>query len=296
MPHKKTREKTLTCFLFTLPALVLYTMFLVFPVSQGFIYSFMDWSGLSKPHDFVGLKNYTMLFTDSRIINSFLFTFRYALILVIAILLFATTLALILHQVIKGKQRTFFRSVFFFPAVLSAITVGMTWNEIFYRVIPAIGSSLGIERLSVNILGDPKLAIYGLLIIHIWQGLAIPFVLILSGLQNIPVELYEAASIDGASPFQAFYRITIPFLLPVMNVVFVLVLKSGIMVYDYISATTGGGPANSTESIAVLIYQLSYRSLKMSYALSLSIVALCVIILVSVLQMKASSRVEVDQL
>jgi raffinose/stachyose/melibiose transport system permease protein len=294
--RKKISEKSLTYFLFTAPAVLLYTWLLVIPVSQGIYYSMTDWSGLSKNIRFIGLSNYISMFSDKRILHAFGFTFQYSLLLLVCVLSLATILALILHYVLKGRSKTFFRSIFFFPAVLSLIVVGMTWNEILFRVIPPIGEALGIDWLSVNILGNPSTAMYGILLIHIWQGTATPFVLILAGLQNIPSDLYEAAIIDGASPFQTFRKITIPFLLPTFNVAFVMVLKAGLMVFDYIRSTTGGGPARATESVAILIYDLSYQSLKMSYALAMSMVVLIIIIVITFLQMKASSKVEVGQL
>ena len=293
---KRFSEKNVTHFLFTAPAVFLYTWLLVIPVSQGIYYSMTDWSGLSKDIHFIGLKNYIELFKDKRILSAFGFTFRYSILLLVCVLFLATVLALILHYVLKGRSKTFFRSIFFFPAVLSLIVVGMTWNEILFRVIPPIGEALGIEWLSVNLLGNPSTAMYGILLIHIWQGTATPFVLILAGLQNIPGDLYEAAIIDGASPFQAFRKITLPFLLPTFNVAFVMVLKAGLMVFDYIRSTTGGGPARATESVAILIYDLSYQSLKMSYALAMSMVVLIIIIAITCIQMKASSKVEVGQL
>lgn len=289
-------EKNLTYFLFTAPAVLLYTLLLVIPVFQGIYYSMTDWSGLSKNIKFIGLANYAKIFSDKRVLHAFGFTFKYSLLLLVCVLSLATILALILHYVLKGRSKTFFRSIFFFPAVLSLIVVGMTWNEILFRVVPTIGQALGVEWLSVNILGSPVTAMYGILLIHIWQGTAIPFVLILAGLQNIPTDLYEAAIIDGASPFQTFRKITIPFLLPTFNVAFVMVLKAGLMVFDYIRATTSGGPARATESVGILIYDLSYDSLKMSYALAISMVVLLVIIAITFVQMKASSKVEVGQL
>ena len=170
---------------------------------------------------------------------------------------------------VTKKLRTFYRSIFFFPAVLSLVTVGLTWNQILYRVLPAIGEMLHIEWLSNNLLGSPDTAIWGVLIVNIWQGTAIPFVMMLAGIQNVPGDLYEAARIDGARPFQIFLKITVPFMLPVINVAFVMVLKSGLTVFDYIQAMTGGGPMQTTESAGVLIYQLAFSDSKAGFCVLL---------------------------
>lgn len=270
--------------MFTLPAVVLYCIFFVSPVLSGIFYSFTDWNGITRKYSFIGFSNYLKLFGDSRLKNSLTFNFKYVLILVTVILFFSFLLALLLNSNIRF--RTMFRSFYFFPAVLSLITVGLIWNEILYRAIPVIGKYFGIEFLSSNILSSPKTAIFGIAIVHIWQGTAIPTVLLLAGLQSIPKDLYEAATIDGANIFQKVINITVPLLLPIFNVVIVLVLKSGLTVFDYISALTDGGPAGATESIAYLIYNEAFIEMKFSYAITQSLIIFIIIAIASTIQFK----------
>jgi len=205
-------------------------------------------------------------------------------------------LALIVNYAIGNRARTFFRSLFFAPVVLSLITVGLIFNEIFYRIIPQLGQILGIELLSKNILGNSKTVIFGILIVNIWQGVGIPFVMLLAGLQNVPADIYEAATIDGANPTQVFTRITIPFLLPVINVAFVLTFKNGLTVFEYIQAMTEGGPMRSSESLGYLIYKIAFWEVQMNIAMSLSVALLIIVSVVSYAQIKISSRFEVGQL
>ena len=134
---------------------------------------------------------------------------------------------------------------------------------------------------------------YGILITHIWQGVAIPTVLVIAGLQTVPEELKEAAALDGASAFQVFRYITIPFLLPVISMILVLVLKDGLMVYDYVLALTTGGPAGATESITMLLFKQGFEELKFSYAISQAITVAIVIIAVSILQISLTNRKKV---
>jgi raffinose/stachyose/melibiose transport system permease protein len=186
--------------------------------------------------------------------------------------------------------------MFFAPVVLSLITVGLIFNEIFYRIIPQLGQFIGSDILSKNILGNPKTVIFGILIVNVWQGVGIPFVMLLAGLQNVPSDLYEAAIIDGAATLQVFSRITLPFLLPVLNISFVLTFKNGLTVFEYIQAMTEGGPARSSEAVGFLIYKLAFWEYKMSNAMAISVVLLIVISCVSLLQIKLASRFEVGQL
>lgn len=283
-------------FIITIPAVFLFTLLFTVPVLQGIFYSFTNWNGLAKTYDFIGLDNYIKMFQDNRVMSTFGFTARYTFILVLVVLTLAMIIALILAYFVSKKLTVTLRSIYFFPAVLSMVVVGLVFNEIFYRVVPQIGQALGIGWLSQNILGSIDLAIYGILFVNVWQGTAIPFVLFLTGLKSIPRDIYDAALVDGATPFQIFTKITIPFLLPTINVAFVLTLRSGIMVFDYIQAMTGGGPVRATESASVLIYNLSFLSGKMGYATSISTVMLLVIALISLVQINISKRFEVGQI
>ena len=293
---KLNRKATITYTMLTIPALILYIVFWLVPLVIGINYSFTDWNGLKTSYSYVGLKNYLSVFAQDRTRSSLLFTAKYSVLLVIFVMAISMILTLMLTYVVAMRLRTAFRSIFFFPAVLSMITVSLTWNQIFYRVLPAIGQSLHIEFLSQNLLGNPKTAMWGILIINIWQGIAQPFVILLAGIQNVPKDQYEAAKIDGASPIELFLHITVPYMIPTINFAFVLVLKAGINVFDYIQGTTGGGPMQVTESAGVLIYTLAFKSQKAAQASAFSVILLIIVCVVSLLQQKISSRYEVGQL
>lgn len=190
-------------------------------------------------------------------------------------------------------MKSLIRSIYFFPVVISLVTVGLIFNQIFYQGLPLIGKALHIEMLSKNILANSKLALYGVLFVNLWQGVAIPTVLFIAGLQSVPEDLVEAAKIDGASGFQRFRSVVFPFLIPVMNIVLVLTLKAGLTLFDYVMAMTGGGPGRATESIGILIYSFAFQEMRFSYGITLSVVLFFIIAVVSVIQMKILSRLEV---
>ncbi len=272
--------------LFTIPPLILYTMFFVFSVVYGFYYSFTNWNGYARTYKFVGFKNYAKLFTDRVFKNALFFTVEYTVILVIAVNIIALLLAVLLCS--KIKRQTFFRAVFFFPATLSLITIGLVFNEIYYRALPVLGKALEIGWLSKNILSSSSTAIYGILIVHVWKSVSVPMVLLIAGMQNISLDLYEAASIDGANSWQRFFKITLPLLMPVLSVCIILVTKEGLTVYDYIMTMTSGGPAGSTQSIAFLIYENAFVNTKFSYAITQSVVIFALVCLVSFFQFRTT--------
>ena len=281
-----------TDFLITIPGLVLYAFLFMVPVGMGIYYSFTDWNGGSKSYDIIGFQNYIKLFSDKRFLGAMGFTVKYTVLLITGVVIISLTTALILNSSIKFSD--FFKSMFFFPAVLSLMTVGLIFKEIYYRALPLLGGLLNIEVLKTNILANPDLAMYGILFANIWTASAIPMVLFYAGLKNVPTDLYEAAGIDGATVWQKFKSITIPYILPTFSMVFILQLKNGLSVFDYVMALTGGGPGGATESIGVLIYKGAFEERRFGYAVSESVILLIVIAAVSLVQVKMTKSKEVN--
>ncbi len=289
---KLQREQTLTFIAFTIPGFLMYCCFLIFPILMGIYYSFMDWNGISPSYDFIGLENYADLLTDRKYKAALLFNVRYTLLLIVGVVVISVILALMLNREIKG--RSFFRTLYFAPAVLSMITISLIFKQIFFYVLPAIGQRLNIALLSSNVLADRDLAIYGVLFVHLWQGVALPTLLFLAGLQTIPQDLYEAASIDGANAWQQFRAITVTYLLPTLSVVLVLVVKQGLMVFDYVKSMTQGGPGGATQSIALLIYNNGFERNKYSYSITQAIATGLIIAFISFIQIKYTSGKKVE--
>ena len=287
-----TRERITTYGLFCLPGFIAYCVFLIFPILMGIYYSFMDWNGISKGYNFIGFANYANLLTDKKFGAALLFNFRYTIMLIVGVVVISVVLALLLNKEFKG--RSFFRTLYFLPAVLSMITVSLVFKQVFFYVLPAIGKALGIEALSTNILASKQNAIYGVLFVHLWQGVALPTLLFLAGLQTIPTELYEAAAIDGANGWQQFKHITVAYLIPTLSVVLVLLVKQGLMVFDYVKSMTAGGPGTATQTIALLIYNNGFERNRYSYSIAQAIATGVIIALISAIQIQASNRKKVD--
>ncbi|HJC90734.1 MAG TPA: sugar ABC transporter permease [Candidatus Mediterraneibacter excrementigallinarum] len=290
---KKSRlfQRNHILFLFTLPIVIMYCVFFIVPLLMGMKNSFTDWSGTSPEYDFIGIQNYIDIFQDERFRNALIFNFKYTILLTVGTVVISLIIALILNQKLKG--RTFLRSIYFLPAILSLVTVGLIWNELFYRVTPMIGEATGLKIFESSWLGDPKLAMYAILIVNLWQGCATPIVLLIAGLQSVPQDLYEAAQIDGANAWDRFKSITVPYLIPVLNIVIVTSVKAGLTTFDYIKAMTDGGPMQATESVGILIYNHAMQEGKFGYSVAESMILFVIIALVSVLTMRMTNNKKV---
>lgn len=271
-------------FLFTVPAVLLYLIFFAFPVVSGIYYSLTDWNGISPTYQFIGLQNYVGAFQDKLTMAAVGRTFWYTIVMTLLVTALATLLAVLLNQ--KLKLHSFWRVTYFFPAVMSSITIGLIFNQIYYHVVPMVGKALGIALLSKNPLSNRNLAMWAIMLIQVWKETAVPTVLILAGMQSISSDLYEAATIDGATRRQAFWSITLPLVKPTIGVAALMSIRSGLMVFDYVKATTNGGPANATTTIAVSIYKHAFTDMKFAYSSAESIMIFIVIMLVALVQIK----------
>ncbi|MBN2859043.1 MAG: sugar ABC transporter permease [Sphaerochaetaceae bacterium] len=294
MPRTYSKAENRTYVLYTIPTLLLYGLLFIFPLILGVYYSMTDWNGISQAQNFIGLENYRNLFSDKRVVNSLVFSFKYAVSLVLIVNFLAIALGLMMDSKIKFQNT--FRSLYFFPAIISLVVVGLVFDQIFYHVFPRFGEFFDIEIFKTNMLGNRDTVFWAVLFVSIWRETAVPTVLILAGLQTVPVEYIEAAVLDGASYVTRLRKIIFPFLVPVLSMNLVLTVKSGIMVFDVIKAMTGGGPGMTTESIGILIYKKGFQEYQFGMASSLSFLLLAIIAVISFVQIYALKKKEVGQL
>jgi raffinose/stachyose/melibiose transport system permease protein len=279
-----------TYFWMVIPAVILFFVFHTLAFLQGFFYSFTDFAGYGS-WEFVGFRNYVNLFQDERIWDSYLFTFKFAI--VATILTNVVSLAIAVGLNAKIKARNVFRGVYFIPNVLTILVVGYIFQYLFANSLPKIGESLGIEALSTNILADPDLAWVGIVVVAVWQASAFAIILYLAGLQTVPTDVYEAAAIDGASAWKQFWRITFPLIAPFFTINMVLSLKDYLQVFDLIVAMTNGGPGTSTESIALQIYRGGFEGGEFAYQMANAVIFFLVIVVFSIVQLTVLRRREV---
>lgn len=220
-------------------------------------------------------------------------TLNYSIRLVVGVILTSLLLAISLNSLKRFK--TFVKSIFFVPAMIGGVTIALIWDQLFYRMVPLIGQALGIEWLSQSLMMTGKTALPAVVFVQTWQAVAMPTVIFIAGLQQIPDEQYESAKIDGATAFQRFRYITMPYLLPTVTVNLVLTIKQGFTSFDYPYALTGGGPVRATEVIGILIYNDAFKNLRFSVANAEACILFVMVAIFSLTQLKLTSKGGVNQ-
>ncbi len=282
MPSLTSKKDNAVLYLFTVPGVLMFVVLFLVPVFMAFFYSFTDWNGMSPNYNLVGVKNFINMFKDKRVSYSLSFSLVFTLIFVVMTNLIALALAFLLNSEIKGK--TLFRAIYFFPAVVSLVVVGLIFDQIFYHVIPIFGKALGLDMLSRSPLGNPDLAPAAVLFVKMWREIPIPTVLYIAGLQSVPTDLIEASVIDGAGWFTRLKSVIFPFLVPVISMNLVLTVRNGIMVFDIIKVMTGGGPGYATSSVGITIYNMGFYEMKFGFATAISLFLFVIIAVVSFAQ------------
>lgn len=258
--------------LFLLPALALYTVFVLYPITQSVRYSGFDWNGLEPLTNWVGLENFRTAFADPVFIEAITHN---AIIIGLSLLLqipFALALAVLLSRKLKG--RGLFRTMFFAPYILSEVVTGVVWRQVlrpeglFDQVLTGVGAG-GLSR---EWLGDPDIALYSLFFVISWKYFGLHMILVMAGLQLIPEELEEAASIDGASWWQGFRHVTLPLLGPTIRVSMFLSIIGSLQLFDLIWVTTKGGPVNATATMATYLIDWGFRRGQFGYASAVSVI------------------------
>ncbi|MDD6762757.1 MAG: sugar ABC transporter permease [Clostridiales bacterium] len=289
MKKKAMTHKDKTLLFMALPAVILFVLFNTVPLIRGALYSFTNYRGYGS-YDWVGIRNYIDLFGDVRVGHSYLFTFKYAIAGTILVNVLSLILAMGLNSKIRAKS--FLRGVYFIPNILGALIVGYIFSYIFTYILPAVGNALNIGFLQNSILADERFAWIGVLIVGVWQAIAMNTIIYISGLQTIPADIYEAGMIDGAGTWQTFRKLTLPMLMPFVSINLILSTKNMLMVFDQIMSLTKGGPAQSTESISYLIYRNGMEGGQFGFQSANAVLFFVVIVAFSIIQMKLTGKKE----
>ncbi len=261
----KMNAKSRTFLLITIPIVALFFAFNTLPLIQGVVYSFTNFRGYGN-YEFVGLRNYIDLFRDSRVGNSYIFTFKLAIVTTIIVNVISLLLAMALNSKIKFKSTL--RGMYFLPNVLGGLVVGYIFNYFFTYILPELAKMMGFQGNSM--LADSKTAWLAIALVCAWQSIAMNTIIYISGLQTVPVDIYEAGSLDGATGC----------------------MKNFLMVFDQIMSLTKGGPAQSTESISYLIYNNGMSGGQFGFQSANAVLFFVVIVVVSVLQMRFLGKKE----
>ncbi len=280
----KSKRLQLIPYLFILPNVVIFLVFVVVPALYGFALSFTRWDVISEPV-FVGVGNYISIFTSS----SFWETTQRTLVYVLTVVPLTYVVSLLLALLVDSNMRlrTLMRAFFYVPAMLSAVVIGVSWRWIFGDYFGII--NYFIERYGgtpINWLTTPGWAMLVVILASVWARAGYYMVMFLAGLQGIPEVYYEAAKIDGASRWQQFWRITLPLLKPTSLVVLVLCSIESFKVFDLIVTLTTGGPGRATTFLVQDIYRWAFQRGDLGYGSAMSVVLLLILGLLTVFQFR----------
>ena len=276
-------KEKLKAFSFLAPALLIYIIIIVFPGIYSVVLSLFEWNGVAEKR-FVGLANYVKLFTNDDI---FRIALKNNVIWIVLTVCITVVLALILALVLNGKftGRIVYRSIFYFPYMLSWIVIGIIWKWMYnpnFGMINTFLGAVGLDSLKGFYLSNPKIALYCIFAAALWQGLGQPMLYFLAGLQTMSSDVLEAARIDGAGKINLFIRIIVPMLKETFVIVLATQIIASMKVYDIIYVMTDSGPANSTQTLATYMYNqtFSYNNLGMGSTVATIMVIIMMFIIV----------------
>ena len=267
------------------PAVAIYAFLYLYPAVTNLSYALQRWDGVTKP-TFVGLHNFVNMTNNDDLLhkvvgNSFKFTFLVVIAQTAASLFFATFL------VKNTKTNIALRTLYFFPTILSSVSVGLIWTFLYdpnFGFINAFFKQIGLNSFALNWLGSEKSSLYAVAFSQVWFHTGQMMVIYIAGLQQIPAELYEAAEVDGATRWQQFKSITWPMAMPTTAVVVAYTTIQSFRAFDLIYAMTQGGPQNSSNILVTLIYNTAFSSFRFGYASAESILLVIVVLIITFIQ------------
>ncbi|WP_407270955.1 carbohydrate ABC transporter permease [Radiobacillus sp. PE A8.2] len=267
-----TRNKRIAITFGLLPAILIYLVFAILPILQSFYYSLMEWDGFSEMQ-FVGFANFSELFQDPLFWNSMKNNIYVVLASVFGQVPIALFIALLLNRKLKGLK--IFRTIGFLPVVLSTVVISLTWSLIYNSengLINELLRTVGLGAIAQNWLGDSSWAMISVLVTVIWQFVGLYLIIFLAALQNVPEEVLEAAKIDGASEWTTTWKITVPMIWDTVIVAVILCISGSLKTFDLIYVMTHGGPAHSTDVMALYMFNETFSQLQYGYGSAVSVV------------------------
>ena len=289
IPTPRRRVDLLTVFLFLLPSLLVFGVFVYYGLGFNLYLGFTSWNFLSETKKFIGLANYQLMFSDLRFWKILLNTTYYAIGTVTLSMSLGLFFAVLLNQKIPG--RNIIRTILFSPYVTTTAAVAVLWIWIFDPTYGLINNWLAIVGIDgPRWLTDTRWAMPTLLIMNTWRNSGYAMIIFLAGFTNIPKEFYEAAEIDGASRFQTFFEITLPLLTPTTFFLIVTTLLSAFQVFDQIAVITQGGPVYATMVLNYALYTEAFVSFRAGYAAALATILFVILFSITVIQQRLSRR------
>ena len=283
-------QRKLLIGLFLAPTVIGLGLFTFLPILASVVLAFFSWDIITPPR-FVGLENFVDIAADPTIRVSFLNTIGFVVVAVTLQLAVALVLAVLVNTRMPGLLKSFFRSVLFFPLVLSAASVSIIMGYLFNEDFGLVNHVLNLLGMAdVPWLTSTHGAMIVVILVYVWQNFGFSFLLFLGGLSSIPKEVYEAAQVDGATGWKQFWKITFPLVSPTTLVASVMAIISALQIFDQPYVLTRGGPGDSTRTAVMVIYESAFKQLEFGRASAIGIVLTVVIMLVTAIQFRLSRR------
>lgn len=284
-PIRRKPVRQLTGYWFILPCLTVTTMFFIVPLLMTMWMSLNNWPLLGHP-SFIGFKNYLDLLHDDSFWGALGFTVKYTLVVTPAIFLVAFSLALLVHRSVRFVG--IFRTSFFLPVVIGMTTASLLWTWMFndqVGIFSALLMDLGWIEEPIQWLGETNSALASIVVMVLWKASGFTMVILLVGMQAIPQDLYEAATLDGARWWAQIRYITIPMMRRTFALALTMSVIGSFLAFEQFFVMTRGGPFNSTISVVHWIYRASFTYFKLGYGAAMSVVLLLILLALSILQM-----------
>ncbi|HHW47603.1 MAG TPA: sugar ABC transporter permease [Clostridiaceae bacterium] len=290
---KKRRKIILEFIIFTSPVILLFLLTYIYPFISGFIYMFTDWNGISSKITFVGLENFSNIFSESSgFVNSVSFTIRLTAVVVPVSNLLALAFALILDMDLK--LRNFIRTLLFMPNVITLIIIGFMWQFVFTNTFESLYKYTGLDFFNWSWLGDERLAFWSVAVVCIWQVVGFYMVIYISGLQTVNQEVLEASIIDGAGRWQRFYHIILPFIVPAITIALFLSISNTLRTFDIPFVLTKGGPGFATRTVVFNIYEEAFKKNNYGLGSAKAFILFVATALITLIQVLVLKRKEVE--
>ncbi|MDP4191530.1 MAG: sugar ABC transporter permease [Bacteroidota bacterium] len=283
--NRKSKKDLLSALLFLSPTLVIFTTFILFPVLFSFYLSFQSWNMFSTQSTFIGLENYSRMFSSDEFWMVLKNTLIYTLGTIPLNMALSLIIAYVLNKKLKGKK--FLRTAFFAPVVISPVAAAVIWRWLYDPNFGLLNYFIGLFGIkAINWLNDPTAAMFALIIMGVWKTLGVNMVLFSAGLQGIPESYYEAAQLDGAGRWAKFWHITIPMLSPTTFFIMIMSMIGSFQVFDIVYVLTSGGPLGSTKVLVFYIYEHAFKFFEMGYASAVSYFLFAILFIFTMLQVK----------
>ncbi|WPP43600.1 sugar ABC transporter permease [Paenibacillus hunanensis] len=292
MLDKNPVRRWLMQFFFTGPTIFFFALAVLVPFAYGLYMTFNTVSSPIDPLQFAGLSNYREAFQDERFWDALWLTVKFVLATVILINMLGFLLAFLVTSGVRLQN--FFRTALFTPNLIGGLVLGYIWQFIFVQTLPALGDKLGIESLRLGWLGDETMAFWAIVLVSIWQSAGYMMIIFVAGLVNVPKDVLEAATIDGANGWQRLRAVTLPLMVPSFVVTVFLTLKNAFMVYDLNYSLTAGGPYGSTTMVSMQVVQKAFNENNYGVGQAEAFVLFVIVAVITGLQVYFSKRLEVS--